>query len=433
MTDAAADSEAKADTAPRRPVAALRPVRASFVPLLDCASLVVAHELGFAAEAGIDLQLQREMSWASVRDKLYAGRTDVAHVLAGLSIAASLGITMPAQAVIAPICLGLNGNAITVSSRLFAELQDAGFDGSAPDPHAAGQALAAVVARRKAAGLPPLTFSSVFPVSSHNYALRYWLAASGIAVDTDIILTIVPPPFTAEALSSGRIDGFCVGEPWSSVAVEQAGGHIIAFGSRIWRRGVEKVLGCRQDWADANHNLLQDLIRVLDRAARWADAPENKPELARILAAPHYVNHPAGLLLRGLTGEMTLSANGPAFSDPDFLLYHRTAANFPWKSQALWIYSQMVRWGQITHAPENIARVEAVFRPDLYRQALRGTATDLPGASAKVEGALAIRTPVGSNRGHLNLGPDSFFDGRIFDPSAFDAYIAGFSSNIPTP
>ena len=398
-------------------------IRAGFIPLLDAAILIVALEKGFAATEGIDLVLVRESSWANIRERVAIGHMDASHMLAPMPIAASLGLGPLDVPLIAPMALGLGGNAVTVSNTLWAEMAAAGarLDGNAA---ANGAALKAAIAGRAAAGAPPPTFGIVHPFSGHNYELRYWLAACGIVPDRDARLVVVPPPFTADALAAGRIDGFCVGEPWNSVAVQAGCGVIATTKAAIWRSSPEKVLGVRADWAAANPALLGALVRALATAAAWCGDPAHHAALADLLSRPEYLGRPADLLLRGITGRLLLAPGAPPTTVVDFLIFADRAATFPWISHALWFYTQMVRWGQVAHDAAAMKIARGVYRPDIYRAALKDTGTPLPGASLKVEGGLEENTPMSAIGGALTLGPDGFFDGRKFDPDLLDAYLA---------
>ncbi|MCH8686639.1 CmpA/NrtA family ABC transporter substrate-binding protein [Pedomonas mirosovicensis] len=400
-------------------------VRIGFLPLVDSAILIAAQECGFAAAEGVAIELVRDVSWSNIRDRVVHGRLHAAHMLAGLPIAVSLGLGQPATPLIAPFNLGLNGNAITLSLAIAGALGPERL----ADPAASAEALARVVRQRQADGASPLRLGIVHPFSSHNYMLRYWLAYAGLMPDRDVGLVVVPPPYMVDALRSGEVDGFCVGEPWSSVAVAEGVARIVALGCRIWQRGVEKVLGCRADWAEANPDALAALIRALDRAASWTGDAAHHADLAAMLAQPRYLDKPAELIRRALDGRLTVAPAAPPIAAEDFLLFYKDAANFPWVSQALWIYSQMVRWGQVAPSDAAEAEVRRVFRPDLYRRALGDSATPLPGANAKVEGSLDISLPVGSPRGRLSIGPDRFFDNRVFDPVDIAGYLRSFATH----
>jgi len=363
-----------------------------FIPLLDCASLVVAAERGFAAEEGLDLRLVRETSWANIRDRIIVGHFDAAHMLAPMTIASTLGIGHIKCPFIAPISLGLGGNAITVSLPLWEEMT---LQGAVTGDFTLrqGAALKRVIVARERAKLEPLTFGMVYPFSCHNYELRYWLAAAGIDPDRDVRLAVIPPPFLADALRVGQIDGFCVGEPWNSVAVDAGVGTIVTPTTALWPLSPDKVLGLRAEWAPRYPEELSGLLRALHRAAVWTERPENHAEVAKLLSAPGYVGVSAGLLHRALAGRLALQPGTDPTSLPDFFVPASHAATFPWVSHALWIYEQMVRWRQVESLPEYAAAARATYRPDLYRAALEQLDVDVP---------------------TTDLKPERFFDGRTF-------------------
>lgn len=396
-------------------------LRIGFLPLVDAVLPIVAHEFGLAKAEGIAIEMVRDQSWATVRDRLIYGQTDAAHLLAPLAIATAAGLDRPAVPLAAPFMLGLNGNAVTVTPDLAADL---GGDAEIADTAIAdtGRRLAAIAQVRAAAG-KRLRLAVVHRYSSHNYMLRYWLAASGCDPDRDVEIVVVPPPFVAEALESGEIDGSCVGEPWSSVAVERGVGVIIAATTRIWSRGVEKLLALRTSTLDARRDAVARLIRALHAAGKVVVDPQQRTEVAALLARPEYIGQPPEIVARALSNRLVLARGGAPSPVEDFLVLHREAANFPWRSQAMWLFSQMVRWGHAPYSQEGFDAAAAVFRPDVYRAALVGTDAVLPGASAKVEGGIERPTGAGSVSGRLILGPDRFFDGRRFDPDRAAAYL----------
>jgi NitT/TauT family transport system ATP-binding protein len=394
---------------------------AGFMPLLDSAILVAAKEKGFAVEEGVDLRLVRETSWASIRDRMAVGHFQVAHQLAPMPIAANLGLTPLAAQTIAPLALGLGGNAITVSNALWAQMVDRGATANL-DPAMAGRALQRTIAQRGKDWSGPLKFGVVHPFSGHNYELRYWLAASGIRLDREVEIVIVPPPLMADALATSTIHGYCVGEPWNTAATTEGIGHIATVKAAIWRSSPEKVLGVASSWAKNEPDALAALLRALCRAAQWCGLAQNHRELAEILSSPSYVGRPEEWVLHGLSGGLDVGG-GEIHKTDDFFVPFAKAATFPWKSHALWFYSQMVRWGQVAHTADNAAIARETYRPDIYRSALKPLGVALPAANAKVEGALLRPTPVGSAGASLTLGPDGFFDGTLFDPDKLDAYI----------
>jgi two-component system, oxyanion-binding sensor len=397
-------------------------VTAGFMPLFDSAVLVAAKEIGFAAREGVDLVLHRETSWANIRDRVAIGHFHVSHMLGPMPLACNLGLTPIASDTIVPFSLGLGGNAVTVSNAVWTGMA---AHGAEPDLDAArtGTALRDFIAERARAGLEPLRFAVVHPHSGHNYELRYWLAACGVDPERNIDIVIVPPPFMADALTAGRIDGYCAGEPWNSASVKRGSGHIATVKAAIWRSSPEKVIGARKAWADAEPDVLAAMLRALHHAARWCQDPANHGELARLMAVPAFLGLPPELQMPMLTGRLELGGGAERFVG-DFFIPFDKAANFPWKSHALWFYTQMVRWGQVAHTAGNAGIARDTYRPDLYRAALKPLGVALPGANFKVEGALTTATPVGSAGASLVLGPDGFFDGGTFDPDRIEDYLA---------
>lgn len=384
-------------------------VTLGFIPLTDCAVLAVARECGFAANEGIDLRLSREVSWANIRDKVALGHLHGAQMLAGMPIAAALGINQNPMPLLVPFCLNRNGNAISVAHPLYEEmvrLEDVHDDGGVS---AWGEALRRAVVRRKAAGSPPLTFGMVYPFSCHNYELRYWLAACGIDPESDVRLVVIPPPLMVDSLRDGHIDGFCVGEPWNSLGAEAGLSRMIVTKAELWRRGMEKVLGVTATWAADNPAVLTALIRALDRAAAWADKPANREELADLLARREYLDLPARLIARALSGNLIPGLEEEDRTIGDFIVLYRDRANRPSIDQALWIYSQMVRWHQVSRRRGHEAAIRATFRPDIYHAALASKPWSIDTPTLDVLRAEA--------------GAETFFDGRSFDPTNIDDYL----------
>ncbi|KTE01962.1 nitrate transporter [Sphingopyxis sp. H038] len=394
--------------------------RIGFLPLVDAALPILAHELGFAAREGISIELVRDMTWATVRDRLLYGHTDAAHMIAPLAIATALGRDRPAVPMAVPFVLGLNGNAVTFSTRL---AKDVGLGDTLGDPAAIGVALERVAAARKVAG-KPLRFGVVHRYSSHNYMLRYWLAGVGIRPDADVEIVVTSPPFAADALAAGEVDGICVGEPWNSIAVERGVGHIALATAQIWRRGVEKVLAMREAVIDERRDAVEALLRALHAAAAHFVAPGTAEESADLLARAEYLGASRDAVLRAITDRIRLVPGGEPIHYPDFMFQYREAANFPWRSQAAWLYSQMLRWDRADYSAADATTAAAVFRPDVYRAALAGSGAPLPGASSKLEGGIGEPLGAGSTQGRLVLGSDRFFDGRAFDPDDIQGYLA---------
>ncbi|NLR70124.1 ABC transporter substrate-binding protein [Novosphingobium sp. ERN07] len=389
-----------------------------FLPLVDACLPILAREHGFAEAQGLSLRLVRDMSWATVLDRLLYGHSDAAHMVAPLAIGTTLGRGRPAQPLSVPFVLGLNGNAITMRPDLARTTNPAGGLG---DPATVGAALKAhIVATGQ-----KLRFGVVHRYSSHNYMLRYWLAACGIRPDEDVEITTVAPPFCADALEYGEVDAICVGEPWNSVAVERGAGEIVLVTAQIWRRGVEKVLAFREPVLEDRRDEVEALVRALRMAGAHFVDPANLETNAAILARAEYLDGDATLIRRAISDRLLLRRGGELLHYPDFMFQHREAANFPWVSQAEWLYSQMVRWDGLPFDSADAAKAAHVFRPDVYRSALLGTADPLPGASSKVEGSLAGPTSISMQQGIITLENNSFFDGKAFDPLLLESYIAG--------
>jgi NitT/TauT family transport system ATP-binding protein len=357
------------------------PLHIGFIPLVDAAALIVAVDKGFAAAEGLDVTLVREVSWSNVRDKLNIGLFEAAHLLAPVAIASSLGLGHVKVPIAAPINLGLNGNAITVSPALHAAIMSE-ISGDPFDPMATALALSRVVAARRKSGAEPLTFGMTFPFSTHNYQLRFWMAAGGVDPDEDVRLVVLPPPYMVDSLASGHVDAFCVGAPWNSVAVDLGIGHILHFVSDILVRAAEKVIAVRQSWSEKNPEILAALIRAIFRAAEFIEQPANRAEAARILAQPEHIGVDADVIQRTLDGRLKISPDGTMRESNRYLLVGREGAARPEPVQAAWLYAQMVRWGQTSISPDALRTAQAVFRPDLYDAALgrEGKPADAPGA-----------------------------------------------------
>jgi NitT/TauT family transport system ATP-binding protein len=395
------------------------PISIAFLPLTDSAVLVAAREKGFAAQQGIDLDLVRSTSWATLRDRLVYGQVQAAHMLAPLAIAVTLGLSQHRAALAAPFKLNVNGNALTMSTA-FAAALDPNLPRRIDDPVAAAHDFAGAIGlhfRKPVIGV-------VHRFSSHALTLRYWLPYAGVDPDRALTWRVLPPSLRVEAQRGGEIDGYIAGAPWASVAAAEGIGEMVAAGARIWQRGVEKVLAFRTPWMESEPDLVDRLLLALSHAAAWCDVPANHAELAEILAGRSYVARPAELILPALTGNVVARLGEPAITVPDALLFHREAAGFPWRSQALWIYSQLVRWKMIQPSAKAERLAADVFRSDIYRRALGNAGVPMPGASMKLEGALDAPLGVGAHRGALTLGPDRFFDGRVFDPQHVEAYLA---------
>jgi NitT/TauT family transport system ATP-binding protein len=377
-------------------------LRIGFIPLADAAASIVAVDKGFAAAEGLDIELVREVSWSNVRDKLNIGMFHAAHLLAPVAIASSLGIGHVKVPILAPFNLGLNGNAITVSPPLYSELVEAAA-GDIADPMVSARALAQVVSARRSRGAEPLTFGMTFPFSTHNYQLRFWMAAGGVDPDEDIRLVVLPPPYMVESLANRLVDAFCVGAPWNSVAVDLGVGRILHFASDILARAAEKVLAVRRSWADENPDVLGRLLRAHARAATYVAGADNRDELTTLLAKRIAVE--PEVIRRTFDGRVKVATDGTIRASDRHFIVGRLGASRPDPAQAAWLFAQMVRWGQVPMSVADLAAAKAVFRPDLYDAALSEDGNHLTGEPADGIGA---------------------FTGPPFDPTDIAAHLAAW-------
>jgi len=382
-------------------------ISVAYMPLVDAAPLIVAQEMGFAQGEGIALDLIAAPSWSSVRDMLAFGRVDAAHMLSPVPLAMGLGLGGVTTQVSSVSNLSVNGNVIGVGRALEVKLRAAGYGFDFADPIAAADALIQV-----ADG--PITFGVPFPFSMHVELLRYWTDATGLS-DRGITVRTVPPPLMAQTLAAGEVDAFCVGEPWGSVAVEADAGALILPCKAIWAFAPEKTLAVRTDWAETEPDLLGRLIRAVWKAGRWLSDPATHATASFLLSRKAYLDVPPELIDRALSGHMTISRRGDLRRVDRFVEFHEGAATFPWLSQGKWIAERLQRANGAASLSDT--RIAQIVRPDLHRQHLAKTGCDLPGASAKVEGAILSPTPVATAHGEITLQPDCFFDGQIFDPA----------------
>jgi len=396
-----------------------------FIPLTDCAPLVVAKELGYFEKYGLNVKLSKETSWANIRDKVALGILDGAQMLAGMPLAMSLGIGPMAKPMVTAFSMDLNGNAITVSNALYERMQAIAPAAMQQRPLSAA-ALKAVIEHNKKAGGEPLTFAMVFPYSTHNYELRYWMAAAGIDPDRDVRLVVVPPPQMVGQLQKGSIDGYCVGEPWNAQAVQAGLGQTLITKYEIWNNSPEKVLGVTQEWAEQYPNTHRALLMALLEASCWLDEPRNRLTAASMISRAVYVNAPEHVVRMSMTGTFQYAAGEMPRALPDFNVFNRYAANFPWRSHAMWFLSQMVRWGQVEEAIDLRAVAEEVYRPAIYREAANALGLLSPGVDYKLEGGHASTWKLHDGGDSLLMGPDHFLDGRKFDPSRPLEYLRGF-------
>lgn len=360
-------------------------LKLGFIKLTDMAPLAIAKEKGFFEDEGLFVTLEPQANWKVLLDRVITGELDGAHMLAGQPIAATIGFGTKAE-IVTPFSMDLNGNAITVSNAVWNEMKKnipAGADGKPAHPVKA-DALKPVIDRYKAEG-KPFNLGMVFPVSTHNYELRYWLASGGInpgyyspadvsgQVKGDVLISVTPPPQMPSTLESGTILGYSVGEPWNQAAVFKGIGVPVVTDYDIWKNNPEKVFGLTKEFSEKNPQTTLALTKALIRAAEWLDENNNanRAEAVKILSKPEYVGADEKVIANSMTGTFEYE-KGDKRAAPDFNVFFRYNATYPFYSDAVWYLTQMRRWGQIPEAKDDAwyAKTAAsVYKPDIYLKA----------------------------------------------------------------
>ncbi|MCB1649350.1 MAG: ABC transporter substrate-binding protein [Pseudomonadales bacterium] len=353
-----------------------------YMRLSDAAPLILAQEAGLFSRYGLDVTLKREVSWANLRDKLVVGELDAAQLLAPLPLSTTLGAGGLRGKLLTGLALGLNGNAITLSNRLWDALH-LQFPNRAPDP----LQVAARLREHLLSTGEALTLATVHPFSMHTFLLQRWLRAGGIDIDQHIRLLVLPPEQMCDSLARGIIDGFCVGEPWSTVAVEQGIGVVASSGYQIWNNAPEKVLGVTEQWHDSHPATHLRLRLAIMEACRLLVDNEQRRTLAPVMSQPHYLGLPEKLILPSLIGQYRFNKHDKPIAMPDFHVFWKYQAGFPWRShaQALLAMSESLL-GKPLSQEEKRALVQQTWRPDLYREAARFLGEASPGSDYKPEG-----------------------------------------------
>ncbi len=363
-----------------------------FIKLTDMAPLAIAKEKGFFEDEGLYVTLEAQSNWKVLLDRVIAGELDGAHMLAGQPIAATIGYGTKG-AVVTPFSMDLNGNAITVSNAVWEDMKpNVTLDADGKPMHPISAAALKPVVDQYAAEGTPFNLGMVFPVSTHNYELRYWLAAGGInpgfystedvsgQIGGEVLISVTPPPQMPATLEAGTILGSSVGEPWNQAAVAKGIGVPVITDADIWKNNPEKVFGLTKEFADANPNTTLALTKALIRAAIWLDEGDNanRMEAVEILSRPEYVGADAAVIANSMTGtfEFEVGDKRPA---PDFNVFFRHNATYPYYSDAVWTLTQMRRWGQIAE-PQTDAwfddTAKSIYKPDLYKAAAEALIAD---------------------------------------------------------
>jgi ABC-type nitrate/sulfonate/bicarbonate transport system substrate-binding protein len=343
--------------ASNRSAVSVRPLRIGFIALTDAAPFAIAEEQGFFARHGLHVRMSREVGWATIREKIIYGELDAAHALASLLWCTELGLDCAPCPVLTALVLNLHGNAITLSSRL----RDAGVHDAA--------SLRAEARRRR--GESRLTLGVVFPFSSHHLLLRQWLLAAGIRPDIDVRIAIVPPAQTFQNLAAGTLDGYCVGEPWNSIAVRAGVGWCPAWSAALSPGHVEKVLMVRADFAQKRAAEHAALVCALAEACAWCDEPRHRPHVAEVLARREWINQPVRTILPALAGRFD-AGGGRVESVPDFHVFARGDANVPTLARAEAVQAELRAAGLLAASAAIGGLPAKLFREDLHHAALAG-------------------------------------------------------------
>jgi len=411
-----------------------------FIKLTDMAPLAIAYEKGFFEDEGLFVTLEAQANWKVLLDGVIDGQLDGAHMLAGQPLAATIGYGTKA-AIVTPFSMDLNGNGITLSNEVWQRMKPnvpKGADGKPQHPIKADY-LKPVVDEFRAEG-KPFKLGMVFPVSTHNYELRYWLAAGGIkpgyyaphkgdvsgTIDADALLSVTPPPQMPSTLEAGTIHGYCVGEPWNQQAVFKGIGVPVITDYEIWKNNPEKVFGLSKSFTEKYPNTTIRLVKALIRAGKWLDENNNanRAEAVKILSRPNYVGADYDVIANSMTGTFEYE-KGDVREVPDFNVFFRYNATYPYYSDAVWYLTQMRRWGQISDQKtddwyDDIAR--QVYRPDIYRKA----------AQALIEEGQAVpgEFPSFDNETGYRAEQKTFIDGISFDGRQPNAYLEKFAIGL---
>ncbi len=360
-----------------------------FIKLTDCAPIVIAKEKGFFEAEGLQVKVIAQPNWKTLLDNVINGNLDGAHMLSGQPIAATIGFGTQAH-VITAYTMDLNGNGITVSNSIWEQMRynDFDLDRAQPEHPITADALKPIVLDKLASG-EKLQMGMVFPVSTHNYELRYWLAASGIhpgmytktdiggRTDAQVELSVTPPPMMPKVLEAGNIQGYCVGEPWNQAAVKMGIGVPVTTNYDIWKNNPEKVFGVTQRWAEEHPNTHLAIIKALIRAGKWLDATDaqgtlvNREEACRILSRSDYVGADFDVIKNSMTGYFFFQKTDKR-AMPDFNVFFKYQCTYPWYSDGVWFLTQMRRWGQITEpkpASWYHETARKVYKPAIYEKA----------------------------------------------------------------
>lgn len=391
--DKPADTAASGPVAPPSEGPEVTDIKIGIIALTDCSPFVIAHEKGFFKKYGINATISKGASWAAIRDSLSNGDIQCTHMLIGMPIASTMGLLgSPKKPMIVPWIVNRNGQAITLKSDLKGKV--------AADP----KALKPIVDAAKTAGTP-MTFAMTFPPGTHAMWMRYYLGAGGIDPDKDIALATVPPPQMVANMKVGKMDGFCVGEPWNARAIADGIGFTSLATQAIWKDHPEKVCAFTEEFAEKNPKTVKAVLKALHEASVWLDDLANRPEQAKIVSAASYINCPEEIILGRMLGKYDYG-DGRVEEDPNYMIFSQRNCNYPQEKYCTWWLSQFRRWGMVEGAPDYAGVAKQVMRSDIYEEAMK---------------------ELGYTHAGANMEPETLFDGVTFDPAKPEEYAASFA------
>ena len=374
-------------------------IKLGIIALTDCSSIVMAHEKGLFKKYGINSTVSKGASWAAIRDSLGNGDIQATHMLIGMPIASTMGLGgAPKKPMVIPWIINRNGQAITLKKELIGKVAD--------DPNA----LKPLALAAKASGTP-MTFAMTFPPGTHAMWMRYWLAAGGIhpgdaaGAGADVSLITIPPPQMVANMKVGKMDGFCVGEPWNARSIAEEIGFTAITTQAMWRDHPEKVCAFTEEFAAKNPKTVKAILKALHEASVWLDKMENREEQANVVSGATYINCPPETILGRLQGKYIMG-DGRKFKDPNYMIFSDRNCNYPQAKFAKWWLTQLRRWGFTEGGPDYAGVAKQVMRGDIYEEAMK---------------------EIGYVHGGASDTPEKFFDGTTFDPKGdLEAYAASF-------
>src|ERR1044071_1015081 len=363
------------------------------IALTDCSPIVIAHEKGIFKKYGIESTVAKGANWAAIRDSLSSGDIQATHMLIGMPIASTMGLLgSPKKSMVIPWLLNRNGQSITLK---------AGWKGTVADDR---KAIKPMADKAKSLG-EPLTFAMTFPPGTHAMWMRYYLGAGGIHPDKDVALITIPPAQMVANMRVGKMDGYCVGEPWNARAIADGIGFTSLNTQDIWKDHPEKVCAFVAEFAEKNPKTIKAVLKALNEASVWLDNLENRPEQAQIVSNPTYINCPPEIILGRMQGKYDFG-DGRKKDDPNYMIFSSRNCNYPQYKYAKWFLSQYRRWGFVDSSIDYDGIAKQVMRPDIYEATMK---------------------EIGYAHGGPNDEPETLFDGATFDPSKPDDYAKSFA------